>query len=92
MMRREGWGRTRRYCGFRGVSWLVGGMLGGELRGREGGYVLIDTGELPGRADGRKRPCVFVFSFFVVVVVAEDSARSSRALLLAAVGWSVADC
>ncbi len=67
--------------------------MGGEGgRGRRGTYVLVDTGELAGRAGGREGPCVSVFGFVVVVVVAEDSARAPQGWFLAVGSRFVADC
>ena len=45
-------------------------------------YILIDTGQLSGRPDGRECPCVPVLSLVLFIIVAEDSTRAPQALLL----------
>ena len=61
--------------------------------GKGGGhnYVLVDTGQLPRWPDGRECPCVLVLSFFFIIVIAEDSARSPQAWFLAAMVSFIAD-
>lgn len=88
MIRKEGWGRTRRYYSCT-VSWC---WVEWRLRRRKDDvYILVDARQLPGWPSGRERPCVLVLSCFIVIFVAEDSARTPQPRFLTVVISSIAD-